>query len=146
MAFSKDRYPRVEPVVLQVAFCDRTTPDGADLLKKAFLFPRRIFRRSLLHFYATKIQLNLNSSTGEPCGLLRFASDKTIASNLNAPVYFAHPHCPWERYVSFPCTFMPSFKMANEHCLAQGYALAVFPEENKGHLHCSIPRRLPSKT
>ena len=44
--------------------------------KKAFLFPRRISRRSLLHFYATKIRLKLNSSTGGTRGLLRFASDK----------------------------------------------------------------------
>ena len=26
-----------------------------------------------------------------------FADHKTIASRLNAPVYFAHPHGPWER-------------------------------------------------
>ena len=26
-----------------------------------------------------------------------FADHKTIASRLNAPVYFAHPHSPWER-------------------------------------------------
>ena len=26
-----------------------------------------------------------------------FADHKTIANRLNAPVYFAHPHCPWER-------------------------------------------------
>ena len=27
----------------------------------------------------------------------KFADHKTIASCLNAPVYFAHPHSPWER-------------------------------------------------
>ena len=26
-----------------------------------------------------------------------FSDHKTIANCLNAPVYFAHPHCPWER-------------------------------------------------
>ena len=26
-----------------------------------------------------------------------FADHKTIANRLNAPVYFAHPHSPWER-------------------------------------------------
>ena len=29
--------------------------------------------------------------------LSKFADHKTIASCLNAPVYFAHPHSPWER-------------------------------------------------
>ena len=33
-----NRYPRVKPVVLQVAFCDRTAPYGADLLEKSFSF------------------------------------------------------------------------------------------------------------
>ena len=33
-----NRYPRVKPVVLQVAFCDRTAPNGADLLEKSFSF------------------------------------------------------------------------------------------------------------
>ena len=28
---------------------------------------------------------------------VEFADHKTIASRLNAPVYFAHPHSPWER-------------------------------------------------
>ena len=28
---------------------------------------------------------------------VEFADHKTIASCLNAPVYFAHPHSPWER-------------------------------------------------
>jgi len=28
---------------------------------------------------------------------VEFADHKTIAKRLNAPVYFAHPHSPWER-------------------------------------------------
>ena len=28
---------------------------------------------------------------------VEFADHKTIANRLNAPVYFAHPHSPWER-------------------------------------------------
>ena len=73
-----DRYPRVEPVVLQVAFCDRTAPYGADLLEKSFSFPSKDLSLIFVAFLRNKTRLRLNSSTGRTRGLLRFASDKTI--------------------------------------------------------------------
>ena len=30
---------------------------------------------------------------------LKFPDHKTITSSLNALVYFAHSHCPWERFI-----------------------------------------------
>ena len=53
-----------------------------------------------------------------------FADHKIIANRLNATVYFAHPHCPWERGI-FPRL------MANGHCPAQGRALQYFPKKTK---------------
>ena len=43
-----------------------------------------------------------------------FADHKIIANRLNATVYFAHPHCPWERKF-FPKIFVLVSKMANGH-------------------------------
>ena len=57
-----------------------------------------------------------------------FADHKNIANCLNAPVYFAHPYCPWEN----PATnFLLYTQMANGHYLAQGCALQYFPKKTK---------------
>ena len=42
-----------------------------------------------LHFLQAVKSITLDNGT-------EFADHKTIASRLNATVYFAHPHCPWE--------------------------------------------------
>ena len=55
----------------------------SDTVRNAIL---SIFR----HFPQAVKSITLDNGT-------EFADHKTIASRLNAPVYFAHPHSPWER-------------------------------------------------
>ena len=44
------------------------------------------------HFSQAVKSITLDNGT-------EFSDHKTIANCLNAPVYFAHPHCPWERFI-----------------------------------------------
>ena len=56
-----------------------------------------------LHFPKAVKSITLDNGT-------EFADHKSIANRLNAPVYFAHPHCPWERGF-----FHKTSKIANGH-------------------------------
>ena len=56
-----------------------------------------------LHFPKAVKSITLDNGT-------EFADHKTIANRLNAPVHFAHPHCPWAAEF-----FHKPSKMANGH-------------------------------
>ena len=94
--------------------------------------------------------------------LSEFADHKTIANCLKVPVYFAHPHSPWERGTNehtnrllrqvlgvlrlSPIEFCSFYTKNGQRPLAPSRPhLAVFSEENEGRLHCIVPRRLPTK-
>ena len=92
--------------------------------------------------------------------LSKFSDHKTIASCLNAPMYFAHPHCPWKRFIRQIPTgrtrgllrfasdknYIWIKKWLTAIVSLKAVPWAVFPEENQSNVHRSIPRGLPSKT
>ena len=75
------------------------------------------------HFSQAVKSITLDNGT-------EFSDHKTIANRLNAPVYFAHPHCPWERGT-------------NEKY--KPLIAPIFPEENEGYLYRDVSRRLSIK-
>ena len=70
-----------------------------------------------------------------------FADHKTIAKRLNATVYFAHPHSPWDKKIAF-CALPQN---GQRPLTRSRSCLAVFSEELEGRLHRSVPRGLPTE-